>query len=509
MSSKRRLLRHRQNQKHTRKTQGASLSLNVLRTVLAVSAGLLIPWGGNQNALAANSTITRVNDPNTNLVQKDGTGDIYAESASNTVGLNRFDRFEVGKNDIANMYFRTKDNTKTLDTLVNTVNNKIEVQGTVNAIRDNKIGGNLYFLSPKGMVVGADGVINAGSLTVISTQQLPGDASEAAQAVTGIKNNEYPVSSSLDAASMVNGTINAATGIDLRAASIEVSQAEGSTNAPALRTGMVFETVVNNDKVTNAAVKEGRLTASLDKEGHVVIADPNEPHNEALMGDGGIYLRASADIRNDKTKFLGLKTYDNTVTAKATVGEGATIDAIGNVEISSNAQLSNKTKFEHWWYFMGFTKAETTVNGSVSGANVNITSQAKTNYSFGNYANLLDIINEGSSQIGVQFNSNFTNMLWGKLEENGALADSVGGGVETLNSLLTQLYMPFNITDAKATTTIGKTANMTSHILKDAQGNPLTSRNSKGELTDFTSSLNVSASSSAKNTMKEKLQPKV
>ena len=52
--------------------------------------------------------------------------------------------------------------------MVNTVENRISISGTVNAIRNNKIGGNLYFLSPKGMVVGSTGVINAGSLTMIT-----------------------------------------------------------------------------------------------------------------------------------------------------------------------------------------------------------------------------------------------------------------------------------------------------------------------------------------------------
>lgn len=54
--------------------------------------------------------------------------------------------------------------------LVNFVDNKISVNGTVNALKENKIGGNLYFVSPQGMI-GRDktGVINAGSLTAVTT----------------------------------------------------------------------------------------------------------------------------------------------------------------------------------------------------------------------------------------------------------------------------------------------------------------------------------------------------
>ena len=46
--------------------------------------------------------------------------------------------------------------------LVNFVDNKISVNGTVNALKGSKVGGNLYFVSPKGMIVGKTGVINAG-----------------------------------------------------------------------------------------------------------------------------------------------------------------------------------------------------------------------------------------------------------------------------------------------------------------------------------------------------------
>ncbi|MBQ2594448.1 MAG: leukotoxin LktA family filamentous adhesin, partial [Candidatus Riflebacteria bacterium] len=47
--------------------------------------------------------------------------------------------------------------------LINFVKNKIDIQGTLNAVRNNKIGGNLYFLSSEGLILGKGGVINAGA----------------------------------------------------------------------------------------------------------------------------------------------------------------------------------------------------------------------------------------------------------------------------------------------------------------------------------------------------------
>ena len=65
----------------------------------------------------------------------------------------------MDKGHIANIQFDK------LQTVANLVDNKISINGTVNALRDGKIGGNLYFLSPNGIAVGASGVINAGVFT--------------------------------------------------------------------------------------------------------------------------------------------------------------------------------------------------------------------------------------------------------------------------------------------------------------------------------------------------------
>lgn len=66
------------------------------------------------------------------------------------------------------MYFKTGAIGTETGTLVNLVNNRIDVAGTVNAIRENQIGGDLFFLSSNGMAVSNTGVINAGSLTVMT-----------------------------------------------------------------------------------------------------------------------------------------------------------------------------------------------------------------------------------------------------------------------------------------------------------------------------------------------------
>ena len=500
MNSKRNTVSTRNVPKTKYMEKQASLRWNVLRSVLALGVGFaVVPWLGSDVLAADTGKITRVNQPDQNLMQKN-KADIYAESAGNSVGLNRFQDFQVGKNDMANMYFKTKDNPQHLDTLVNTVQNRIDINGTVNAIRDNKIGGNLYFLSPEGMVVGAGGVINAGSLTAITTNTLPSSASGAADAVADIKKGTYAVSSSLNAPIVVNGTINTMTGIDLRAAAIYVGKNPDINKAnevqqAVLRTGVVFNNIVNTKGQFEKAnvIPDKKLGVEISKDGKIIIADPNDPTNENLKGDGSIRIQAQADSRNTATKFLGITAVDNTVEAKALVGEGANIDAIGNVDISAKATISNDTDIEHWLNFVGFSKATTEVNGTIQGADVNIHSDATTKLSYKNSGNPMDLTKDVT---GIDVNGKLTDAIWKKMQVDGIFSDKV----DILRNVINQLYMPFNVTDAQATTTIGKRASLSSHICgqyKDAEGNQK----------DVGGNLNVAANSVADNAMKIKIQP--
>ena len=87
-------------------------------------------------------------------------------------GYNRFQEFKITPGDIANMYFHVQNHPEIKsENMVNLVKSKIDIQGTVNAIKDNRIGGNLYFISPNGMTVGPTGVINTGRFVENATKK--------------------------------------------------------------------------------------------------------------------------------------------------------------------------------------------------------------------------------------------------------------------------------------------------------------------------------------------------
>lgn len=493
MSSKRKGLRYNQKRLDYKREDSATLRMKVLRSVLAVGVGFaLTPWLGRE-ALAEGNIVR--SDTHTNLLVN-GVANIYAEKAANGVGLNAFEHFELGNNQIANLYFKTETGTNTLHTLVNTVENQIKISGTVNAIRNNKIGGNLYFLSPKGMVVGSTGVINAGSLTMITSGKKFKNAldsldPDAAAAAIAANNWDVDAKAKID----IHGQINTATGIDLRAAYINVTKDASATLAPSLKTGVVFANTVNTTDINKQAgnvITDSRLTASVDSNGNVVLADPNEPNNAALKGDGSIKLAASSTSRNTDTEFLGVTGYENTAAAKVEVGQGATIDALGNVDISANATISDLPAIAHFIDMSGYAKAAVQLDGAITGNNVKVDAKAQAVYTNNNHGNLMDLINNLSGPLGVTVKSNLTGTIWNILDKAG----KINGKVDILNKIVNQVYMPFNLSEADATINIGSVANIKAE--KIVQNG-----------VSYGGDVKLNAASAAKSVMTVGLQPKV
>ena len=133
-----------------------------------VLAGILLP------ASARATDITRA-DSNVGVIDVNGgVYDVYVQqmTTDKVAGINQFKKFSLDNGHIANMHFNQKGQTASVENLVNLVQERIEINGMVNAVKNGKIDGNLYFLSPNGMAVGSTGVINAGKFTAL----VPGDA---------------------------------------------------------------------------------------------------------------------------------------------------------------------------------------------------------------------------------------------------------------------------------------------------------------------------------------------
>lgn len=121
-------------------------------------------WGAACNFIYADVTVTDPNKAGTVTTQQIANGgtqyDITNQQVNGNNALNKFNDFGIKQHDVANLHMGEAARQ------INVVKNKIDIDGVVNAIKDNKIGGDVYFFSNAGIAVGANGVFNVGRLTL-------------------------------------------------------------------------------------------------------------------------------------------------------------------------------------------------------------------------------------------------------------------------------------------------------------------------------------------------------
>lgn len=315
-----------------------------------------------------------------NLI-KDNVANIWADRVVDKTAINVFNKFNLRQNEIANMYFGLKDTKHDAANLVNFVNDRIDINGTVNAIQNSQIGGNLFFLSKDGMAVGKSGVINTGSLYVMTPTQdyidnmkiVAGtaDAATAEKELNAITNitkdanawQTIPVNTS--GTITVLGKVNATNEVQMRAAKIGVGknvsgelkddegtvimEADAANKEAYIKTGITnFADIVNIKNADGTAIiTESGLTGDLQA---------------TQTGSGDIVLSAYVDGATEKNDleelpFIGgtfgpiAETAENTfveqdfnasVDVYGTVATGVeTTEKKGNININATAVNSN------------------------------------------------------------------------------------------------------------------------------------------------------------------------
>ena len=337
-------------------------------SILAGALGALLPTAG----LAA-SVITRPGG--TELKPTNGRFDITAQKVQDGTGINRFDQFKLDKGNIANLHFSTQVGGGEADRLLNFVNTGIEVNGTVNALKNGKIGGDLYFISPGGMVVGSTGVINAGSLTVAvpteerfdewitaveygSTTHKP----YSAEFAKALEEGAYPINPT--GIITVAGSINAGNRVALSAAEINVA------GKGRIETGISnFADMVNikdeSDSITaDAGLGEADLSFVPDPEsGDILLVARSEGDDSSLRlpWEEGVGLGNLTATKVDRK-------------ASITVEEDAVVKATG--DITAEASASNTSyDVERGTFFPEPEEGDVNqnVNGKTGIASANVT----------------------------------------------------------------------------------------------------------------------------------------
>ena len=382
----------------------------VLQPVAAMAQTVINPVKGGATTVETNGHVTNV----------------WAGTVVNDVALNVFKQFDVGANDIANMYFKEKDGSIEASNLVNMVGSRININGTVYAIHNKKIGGNLYFLSSDGIAVGAGGVVNAGTLTLMTPSDrfmktamaaagTDGVLTDATNAVINIFDDNYKVdvdtfknsylinnwnkfqkmeiAMNKSGTITVNGTINTIDGIRMKAAHINIGKEldsdgkiiKNATAKAVLNSGIVdFKDIVNINGTNNqVAVNAGLgndLQATVTGDGNIVLAAVADTVNHfdnyagamSKNAEGNNTVQATVDIGNAELKVENATagTIDITATANSGSGEGGIL----GVDIAStNAAdiLGGKIKK---------TEAIINIDGNLTADNINVAANAENSF---------------------------------------------------------------------------------------------------------------------------------
>lgn len=345
-----------------------------------------------QPVAALASTITRT-DGGPNVSFSNGVADVFAGKVVGDVAINKFAEFKLDANNIANMYFGKDKANDSAANLVNFVDSRIDINGTVNAIQNKKIGGNLFFFSSDGMAVGKTGVINAGALYVATPTRTKFDeykklGTEFNKIIKDEGFAEIPINAS--GTISVLGKVNAVNAVNMRAAKIGVGKnvsgeafdgvaADATVTEPgaSIRTGVVnFKDIVNVGNA-NSGLTDDALIAEKTGSGNIVLAAYNKYNDNYTVLD---------DFKN---------IAGESVNAELSVAEGAKVNAAGNAKLSAqalnNVEVKTSKQYDknydastatnsHLYGQIVTTNATVNVDGNVEAKQVDITADAVNRY---------------------------------------------------------------------------------------------------------------------------------
>ena len=366
---------------HRNRGKGSRVSAFVLCALFGTLLAAASP--GLEAAVTVTNGWTHTKISTSGNVADITTGKIVADGK---IGVNRFAEFAVAQNHIVNLKLPGS-----AGNLLNFVETGIEVNGTVNSVVGNAVGGNLFFVTPQGMTVGKTGVINAGSLTaVVTTQDAFKEWTEESMGtlpnvttklLDKMQTGEVPINPA--GVITVKGSINAGNRIVLAASKIDVGKDARISNVHAA--GDDFS------KLVNITDESGTIVTASGVDGGLVL-------EEASDGSGDILLLARSDG--------SVQTINPTVNAEITVAgsitsrENADVRALagaGTYDLDKELEAGEGSFKENGSHNIASVTAKVTVTGTVEAAgNVNVAAEAQ-NY-FGE-SGVIELAKDGAFEI--------------------------------------------------------------------------------------------------------------
>ena len=321
--------------------------------ILAVSSLLAL----QQAVITPSFGVSNITDPNGNPIlpnNQTGNYEFKPDAFKDDIGFKHFHDFELGEGDIANFIFRWynqqyKDNPDLqiaegdISKFVTFIDGQAKINGIVNALNalggQLKTDGQLVFVAPGGLVVGSSGVLNVGSLSVLTPtegaykkliEDMPTDIQ---YSTSGTVNNAQHLPNKVwdpnnipigDGKIQIDGKIIARGDVELTGGQITTSSS-----------GAILAAVGGNTEVLKSASAADTLFNALVK------TDNMDTGNQFSASNGNIVIKSNVGTKVDEGGML--RTYgsgdiliDNTG-LEGVIINGEVANSDGNLTITNAA----------------------------------------------------------------------------------------------------------------------------------------------------------------------------
>ena len=416
---------------------------NQKRTIAVLLTGLFMVQQTMGLSVFAASTISGVTNGGS------GSFNIDPTTKNNGTGFRHYQDFNLGQGDVANLNFAD------INTFVNMVDNQVVINGIVNSVRGNGFyNGKAVFISPNGMVVGASGVLNVGSLGVYTPNSIDytnlknsPSAATLAEATENASNGGAPIT--------INGKVITAGNVDLVGGQIDIAKNAGivggvNLNQMTIQTSeqqatALFNNLVNTDNLANGnnftsdATGQIRITSNkgVNVAGNIInYATGGEYQDANSTNYSGILINSHNGSTPDGDAITsGINVSGNIVNTKGLVefnNNGGDLDISGNIKNNGTTHIYNQPLAQ----YSDATKNENIAKNS----GINITGKIDTKGNLrienrgGKGLNISGTVNhEGDSFVQNGYSSENDIMGYGKnnekLDNTGAL--NIGGTFNT------------------------------------------------------------------------------
>ena len=316
-----------------------------LKKILASILCINILLSGSPVLLFAATPTPPAQSNITGVTPQSGVYNITPESISSETGIRSYTDFTLAQGDTANLIFSPEYNK-----FLNFVDNQVSIWGTLNTTNSNGAltNGNAVFITPSGIIIGASGVLNVGSVSLISSSAEAIDAYKTEQS----EDNYDKLISGANGNVAIYGKITASDTVEVYANDITASGAQLITGKE------VFDSLVNNSaqNATNVTVRNGKVILSAKSN---ITQEPAQDVDSistvtvenSTITSGEITIASESNITVESDIISGGTPLNDTV-ANATVsidsstisGSKVSVTAAGNYELKTGKLDATKVK---------------------------------------------------------------------------------------------------------------------------------------------------------------------